>query len=297
MASMHTDIGLTGLFGHPVAHSLSPVFMNYIFRKLRLNSVYIAFDIPPAQISQALHSLKILNFQGINITIPFKQIAYESVDTLSEDAKLIGAVNCIVNENGKLAGQNTDHLGFIKSLDDRKISMSGKSLILIGCGGSARSALYALVKKGIKDVSLVNRTERNAMNFIQWAGETLGFRQITYTGDRTALSQSLLNGSDFLINTTPVGMFPDINKNPLPEELTLSSRHVVYDLIYNPSKTGLLKKAEHEGALIINGFEMLIFQGLYSLAHWFPDMTPKIFSIKDRVIRYTRKKQNYANEK
>jgi len=294
---MHTDIGLTGLFGHPVTHSLSPVFMNYIFRKLRLNSMYIAFDIPPAQISQALNSLKILSFQGINITIPFKQIAYESVDTVSEDAKLIGAVNCIVNESGKLAGQNTDHLGFIKSLDDRKISMSGKSLILIGCGGSARSALYALVKKGIKDVSLINRTERNATHFIQWAGEKLGFRQITYTGDRTALSQSLLNGSDLLINTTPVGMFPDINKNPLPEGLKLSSRHVVYDLIYNPWKTGLLKKAEHEGALIINGFEMLILQGLYSLAHWFPDMAHKIFSIKDKVIRYTRKKQNYANEK
>ncbi len=297
MISTNTDIGLTGLFGHPVEHSLSPVFMNYIFQKLRLNSVYIAFDIPPAQISQALHSVKILNFQGINVTIPFKQIAYESVDTLSEDAKLIGAVNCIVNENGKLTGQNTDHLGFIRSLEDRNVSMSEKSVVLIGCGGAARSTLYALVKKGINKASLINRTERNATHFIQWARETLGFRQITYIGDRTALSQSLLNGSGLLINTTPVGMFPDINKNPLPKGLMLSSQHVVYDLIYNPWKTGLLKKAEQDGALIINGFEMLILQGLYSLAHWFPDMKHKIFSIKDKVICYTRKKQNYANEK
>jgi shikimate dehydrogenase len=287
--SAYTDIKLTGLLGHPIEHSLSPVFMNYIFRRLRLNAVYKAFDVKPQQISQALRSLKILNFQGLNITIPFKQAAYEFVDALSKEAKLIGAVNCIVNKKGKLIGHNTDHLGFIKSLEDRNLRMRGASVVLLGCGGAARSALYALLQKGIKEVSLINRTQKNAEDFIEWAKETLGFKKMNYIGDRNALSQGIVNDADLLINTTPVGMFPDTNCSPLTEGLQFSSRHTVYDLIYNPWKTTLLKKAERQGALTINGFEMLIFQGLFSLIHWFPDIKDKLFTIKDQVIDYTKK--------
>jgi len=286
---INTSTKLTGLFGHPVEHTLSPLFMNFIFNRLNLNSRYIAFDIKQENIKDALHSLRILGFKGVNVTIPYKQSVFKSIESLSDDAMLIGAVNCIVNKNGLLYGHNTDHLGFIKPLGDRDLKIRDESAIIIGCGGAARSVLYALMKKGIYRIYLINRTKKNADNFILWSKETLQFKEITYIGDKNALSQGIVNDTALIINTTPVGMFPDIKNNPLPEGITFKSGHIVYDLIYNPDKTAILKKAEKEGAQAINGFEMLILQGLYSCGLWFPDKKEQIFSIQRKVMSYTKK--------
>ena len=286
---INTSTKLTGLFGHPVEHTLSPLFMNFIFNRLNLNSRYIAFDIKQENIKDALHSLRILGFKGVNVTIPYKQSVFKSIESLSDDAMLIGAVNCIVNKNGLLYGHNTDHLGFIKPLEDRDLKIRDDSAIIIGCGGAARSVLYALMKKGINRVYLINRTEKNADNFILWSKETLQFKEIAYIGAKNALSQGIVNDTALIINTTPVGMFPDIKNNPLPEGITFKSGHTVYDLIYNPEKTAILKKAEKHGAQAINGFEMLILQGLYSCGLWFPDKKEQIFSIQRKVVSYTKK--------
>jgi len=287
-ANKREEQALTGLFGHPVEHSLSPLFMNYIFRTLRIKALYAAFDITPEYIKDALTSLKILNFVGVNVTIPFKRAAFEYADVLTQDSRTIGAVNCLVNRAGMLKGYNTDHLGFIAPLEHRNVPLKGSTVLLIGCGGTARSALYALVRKGVENVRLLNRTKKNARHFITWSSEKLGFSAISLIGWGEALTQPRLDEADLIVNTTPVGMFPHMEANPLHGDLTLSHRHTVYDLIYNPWKTALLRKAEREGAIAINGFEMLILQGLHSLALWFPEQREDFFGLRERVIRYVK---------
>jgi shikimate dehydrogenase len=281
---------LTGLFGHPVEHSLSPVFMNRLFSILRMSARYFAFDIEPENITTAFAALKILDFVGVNVTIPYKQAALQHTDHLSEDARSIGAVNCVVHREGTLLGHNTDHLGFITPLETHRENLEGSAVLLIGCGGAARSVLFALMKKGVKKVHLVNRTEENAMAFIRWSEERIGFRAISYTGDARAITPQLLDEVDVVVHTTPVGMFPEIGSIPIPENLRLAPGQIVYDLIYNPWKTRLLQKAQKEGATAINGFEMLILQGLHSLALWFPEKKSALFHLRRRICRYTKKR-------
>ena len=279
---------LTGLFGHPVEHSLSPLFMNYIFRTLEMNALYVAFDIMPEHIKDAIRALKALNFTGANITIPHKRPAFEYADEITQDARIIGAVNCLVHREGALLGNNTDHQGFIAPLEHRKVTLKKSSVLLIGCGGAARSVLYALVRKGVREVRLLNRTEKNARDFITWSKKNLGFSDVSLIGGKDALTQSQLNEADLIVNTTPVGMFPHGEENPLHGDLLFSPNHTVYDLIYNPWKTALLRKAERDGATALNGFEMLILQGLHSLALWYPERRDDFFSLRERVIRYVK---------
>jgi shikimate dehydrogenase len=280
---------MTGLFGHPVEHSLSPVFMNRIFKALRMSACYLAFDIDPGNFAGAFAALKIFNFTGVNITIPYKQLALQYAEHLSEDARCIGAVNCVVHREGTLHGHNTDHLGFILPLERHTDTLEGSAVLLLGCGGAARSVLFALAKKGVEKVHLVNRTEKNAMAFIRWSKERIGFSGISFTGDARAITRQVLEEVDVVIHTTPVGMFPDTGLIPIPENLRFAPGQIVYDLIYNPWKTRLLKKAEEEGATGINGFAMLILQGLHSLALWFPEKSDALFRLRRMITRYAKK--------
>jgi shikimate dehydrogenase len=285
MAKKSRRLILTGLFGHPVAHSLSPFFVNLVFHRLGIPSVYLAFDIAPASVAGAFAALRILDFRGVNVTVPHKTAAFRHVDRLAEDASGIGAVNCIVHREGTLVGHNTDHLGFTAPLDKNGIDLSGKRALLVGCGGAARSVLYALHKKGVKEVVLVNRTERNAADFLEWSRNTIGFQDIRYAGDEKSLDQKILGGADLVINTTPVGMYPDAAGIPVPPALRFSPNQIVYDLIYNPRTTGLLKKARAEGAFGIDGLAMLTYQGLHSIALWFPEKSGRVFRLRGTVMR------------
>jgi shikimate dehydrogenase len=278
--------GLIGLYGHPVEHSLSPFFINFALKNLELNFLYLAFDIENRFLKEATSSLRALNLKGVNVTIPHKRSVMEHLDHIHGDAAAMGAVNCIINHGGKLHGHNTDFLGFIEPLKNRNILITGASVCLVGCGGAARSALYALVKEGVGRIFLLNRTEKNAGDFIDWSMKNLSFDNITYSGNPESASGSNLSGVQLLVNTTPLGMFPHINACPLPRDFSFSGIQTVYDLVYNPWKTELLKRAERGGAGTINGFEMLIIQGLYSLSYWFPDRNNEIFTMREQIIDY-----------
>jgi shikimate dehydrogenase len=143
---------------------------------------------------------------------------------------------------------------------------------------------------------LVNRTEKNASRFIQWSKKILGFNEIVYVGNQNALSQSLVNNTRLIINTTPVGMYPFTDENPFPKNLAWKKHHIVYDLIYNPAKTALLKGAKEKGARTINGFEMLILQGLYSCVLWFPEKKTEILNIEENILNYARKQVHHENK-
>jgi len=279
---------LVGLFGDPVEHSLSPLFMNYSLKLLSLNYLYIAFRINYENLEDALSAIKLLGFRGINLTIPHKQKAISLIDNIQKEAEIIGAVNCIKNDSGKLKGYNTDWNAFIQPLTEINFNFKTARVLLIGCGGAARSVLYSLVREGVKEVYLSNRTPEKADIFIQWAKSKLSYNQIHCTTAPSFLPEHILSSVELVINATPVGMFPHIEQNPLPSNVSFKKGQVVYDLIYNPRETTLLASASRGGALCINGFDMLINQGLNSLAIWFPEKQNEITAVKDEVITYTK---------
>jgi len=281
---------LIGIFGHPVHHSLSPLFMNEALKSLGINCAYLAFDVEGGRLDGAVRALKTLGWVGSNVTIPHKQAAAALVDSLSEDAAAIGAVNCIVNRGGSLVGHNTDHLGFVDPLRERGLALEGSTVALIGCGGAARGVLYALAKEKAAKVNLINRTEKNAREFIAWAGESLGYRTIDYvggcggTGGNAALRKAV-GEARLVVNTTPVGMHPQEGSSPIPRGIAFHEGAFAYDIIYSPFKTEFLRSAVLGGAAALNGLPMLIHQGLHSLALWFPERGPEIFALRAKILR------------
>ena len=287
---MDAGTKLIGIFGHPVHHSLSPLFMNEALKSLEINCAYLAFDVEGGRLDGAIRALKTLGWVGSNVTIPHKQAAAALVDSLSEDAAAIGAVNCIVNRGGSLEGHNTDHLGFVEPLRERGLALEGSTVALIGCGGAARGVLYALAKEKAAKVYLINRTEKHAREFIAWAGESLRYRTIDYiggyggAGGNAALGRAV-GEARLVVNTTPVGMHPRGGSSPIPRGIAFHEGALAYDIIYNPFKTEFLRSAVSGGAAALNGLPMLIHQGLHSLALWFPERGPEIFALRAKLLR------------
>jgi shikimate dehydrogenase len=287
--AINATTGLAALFGHPVEHSLSPLFMNYAMQMLQLNCRYLAFDVEPGSLKDALSSMRTLGCYGINITIPHKNAVIKYLDTLDTDAQKIGAVNCIYRKGKLLVGTNTDHRGFIQPLKERGYGLSKIEALLIGCGGAARGVVYALWKEGVKKILLVNRTQKNAQKFIYWCKKSLQDLDIDYIGSFRKIKKEAISECGLIINTTPVGMYPATDDCPLPEEFSLHKGQAVYDLVYNPESTRLLQRARDDGADVIKGLQMLILQGIYSLSLWFPQKKDEIVSLSDAVLEYTKR--------
>jgi shikimate dehydrogenase len=279
---------LTGLFGHPAGHSLSPVFMNVLFEKTGIDARYFAFDVPPSRVRDAVRSLTALGFAGANVTIPHKRAVFDALDRVTEDAAAIGAVNCIVHTDGVLEGHNTDHLGFIQPLRERGLLRKTDQVLIIGCGGAARAVLYALVQNGVGEVYVSNRTAAHSRSFIEWAENTVGIHKITLAGAPTSLDETLLLKSHLVVNTTPVGMYPDIDSCPLPAHYRFREDQTIYDLVYTPERTRLLRNAYEAGARVLSGLEMLVVQGLLSAALWFPGSREKILSQRSFLLHHLR---------
>ena len=280
--------GLLGLFGNPVEHSFSPIFINHALQLLDLNYRYLAFAVRERDVGQAVQSLRALSFRGTNVTIPHKLSVMQHLDHVHEAAENIGAVNCILNDNGVLTGYNTDRTGFVKPLTDRGTGIDGNRAPIIGAGGAARAVVSGLVEQGIASLLILNRTVRKGKDITDWCSGKLQFKDIGYGGQPSTLEQHVLDSFDLIVNTTPVGMHPETDASPLPTVLDFHNEQFVYDLIYNPAESRLLSHAASGGAVTINGFEMLIIQGLYSLAVWFPQHEAQIFSLQDRIVTYTR---------
>ncbi|UCB44881.1 MAG: shikimate dehydrogenase [Spirochaetota bacterium] len=281
--------GLAVLIGHPVEHSLSPLFMNYAMQRLELNCRYLAFDTKPDCLGDTIASMRTLGLKGINITIPHKNEAPKYVDDLDSDARKIGAVNCIYRKGEHLIGTNTDHSGFIHPLKERGYELNAIEVLLIGCGGAARGVVYALWNEGVRIIHLINRTRENAQKFITWCNKSLQDLDIAYIGNLRSIQNKATPECRLVINTTPVGMYPASDDCPLPEEFRLHKGQVVYDLVYNPETTMLLQRARNDGADVINGLPMLILQGIYSLSLWFPQKKDKIISLSNPVLEYTKR--------
>ncbi|OCT17202.1 shikimate dehydrogenase [Paenibacillus pectinilyticus] len=254
---------LYGVFGDPIRHSRSPIMLNRAFQETGVNGVYAAFHVKPEELGEAVRGIKALGYRGVNVTIPHKVDVMNYLDEIDEGAMIVGAVNTIVNEAGKLKGFNTDGIGYVRSLkEETGIELKGKRVLVLGAGGAARGVAYALAKEGASCIYIANRTRERAVELAQTIGaftETVGLGMDEL--------EDVVDQVEFVLNTTSAGMHPNVDELPLPLHL-LRSHHLVSDLIYNPRITRFLRKAEAIGARIHGGLGMFIYQGAYAFEYW-----------------------------
>ena len=271
----NSETRIFALLGHPVSNSFSPNMHSYLFEKYGVNGAYLCFDIEPRKIYKSIEAMRLLNTVGFNVTIPYKTDVMAGLDEIDRNAELIGAVNTVKNEGGVLKGYNTDGRGFVKAITDRNIHLEGKSAIILGCGGACRSIAIEMASNGIKKIDIRNRSIENAEKIAKRVGTVFG-TEVVYSS--MAVSKEDLEEYDFLINTTPIGMESD--ECPIDEDVKVSSDIVVYDIVYKPHRTNLIKWAEKNNLRVIHGIDMLINQGIEAFEIW----TGKNVDSKDAEI-------------
>lgn len=273
---------ILGIFGDPVAHSLSPVMQNAALEQAGIDALYVPFHVQPADLGQAVAGLRAMNIWGVNVTIPHKERVCQYLDRIDSEARLIGAVNTIVNRDGELIGYNTDGRGLMRSLqEDLAFSPRGKRILLLGAGGAARAALVALGQQEAAWVGVVNRTpERGEALVREFAVVFTGTTFAYYSFAEKALA-AIPPSVDLLINTSSVGLrgedFPQLPWGALAAEGR------VYDMVYRKEGTSLLQEAHARGCLTANGLGMLAAQGEEAFFHW-TGQRPPSGVMKSRVL-------------
>lgn len=257
---------MTGLIGWPVSHSFSPAMHNAALAVLGLNWVYVPLPVPPDRVGDAVRGLPALGFQGVNVTVPHKQAVMPFLDEISPAAQAIGAVNTILveQESGRLLGFNTDWRGFLADLVAKEVEVNGRHCLVLGAGGSARGIVYALFQAGGRVLLLARRPEQAYQlaadlgnGFVE---EIRSLAELESTAAQTK--------APLIINTTPLGMSPHVNGSPWPDDVPVPAGSFVYDLVYNPPETRLMRQALDAGCHACNGLGMLLRQGAISFALW-----------------------------
>lgn len=257
---------LACLLGHPVSHSFSPYIHNYLAEKYGLDMRYVCFDVKEDEVENALKGIKALGIMGSNVTIPHKIKVMDYLDEIDENAALIGAVNTIKNENGKLIGYNTDGVGFIKSVEDAGHTLKGKTAMVLGAGGASRAITVELAAAGVGHLIICNHTLSKAQELARQIKERFG--AITIEARSLEITQADLQHVDFLINTTPLGMSKQKDLCPIDESIQPPKELVVCDIVYTPHDTKLLLWAKDNGLEVVHGIGMLINQALHSFYLW-----------------------------
>jgi len=259
--SYQQDQYMLGIIGHRLSHTLSPIMHTAAFKSLQLNYTYGVMDVIPDMLPHLIAALRAMNFKGANVTVPYKQSVISLIDEVTEDASIIGAVNTIVNDGGKFIGYNTDVDGIVLSLTQYKKNIKESNVVIFGAGGATRATVYALAKYFTPaTITLINRTAEHAQAIANEFSQRFPTTQFRFlTNEQSA--QSIIESAVLIINTTSLGMKPYINTHPLPQQVKLHRSHIVFDVVYNPINTALLRIAEQAGATTINGVAMLLGQG------------------------------------
>ena len=254
-----TEIKNFGIIGWPVGHSLSPKMYQAAFKASGFpNYNYIAMPIQSGRLMLTVDGLKALDFRGINVTIPHKTNIIKHLDSLDADARIIGAVNTVVNDGGMLTGYNTDVTGFLAALAKANFMPEDSNAVILGSGGAARAVLWGLCKR---KASYVTIGARNVDKAKKLAGDFQQYGNIEAYDWQSKEFQENLQSADILINATPLGMYPNVDEMPPVDLRLLPEGALVYDIIYNPAKTKLLAAAEELGFPTLNGMSMLLLQG------------------------------------
>lgn len=260
---------ILGLVGYPLGHSMSPLLHNSTIKERGLNYIYLPFQVEEERLREVIEGLKALNFRGINITIPYKKKVLPLLDSITPQAVRIGSVNTIVNEENILTGYNTDFTGLIRMIkEDGGFDIRGKKVLIIGAGGTASTAGTAVLSEGAAAVYLLNRTSAKGEKLVEKWRKDYPDTVLKAGPLEPIYYNSFIKEIELLIDTTPVGMAPKIDEQPVIAASSLHSNMLVVDLVYNPEKTTLLKAAEKAGAAGLNGMGMLLYQGIESFKLW-----------------------------
>ena len=244
-----------GVLGEKLGHSLSPRIHNMIFEEIGVEGAYRLFEVPREKVEEFVSVMKLLKIKGVSVTIPYKSIIMKHLDVISPEAEKIGAVNTISLEGDELHGYNTDYFGFGYMIETSNIDLEGKTVVILGNGGVTKAAIHYLKDNKVSKIYIVSRTPKNAKGIKEENIEIISYDQIENIS------------GDILINATPVGMFPKEDVCPVDQEVIIKFDTIV-DLIYNPSKTVLISKAEELGKKTVGGLSMLIGQGVMQQEIW-----------------------------
>ena len=255
------------VIGDPIDHSLSPNIHNAAFRHLKLDHTYIAYKIPAGELVAGIEALKAIKITGFNVTIPHKIEMVKLLDEMDTTSKVIGAVNTVLNENGKLKGYNTDMIGFLDPIKKKNLTIKDSQVLLLGAGGAARAIVTAMVKEKASKITIVNRTRENANKLVEFAKQIGGNVETVSIEEANKLNPEY----KLIINSTSIGM----RNEPTPVSTeNISKNSIVYDIVYRPINTDLIKKSKENGATIIYGYEMLLSQAACSFEIWHKMVAP-----------------------
>lgn len=266
---------IIGVIGHPIKHSYSPLMHNIAIELAGANYIYLPFDVPSNFLKDALRGMVALGIKGFNVTLPLKEKIILMLKEISEEANIVGAVNTVVNEDGVLHGYNTDVAGITESLNPYKEEIQGSEVTVIGAGGAARSTIYALIRNfKVRQINIVNRTEQTAESLKEYFSAKMLFNNFKafhlFPPDLVEVFQR----SKLIINTTSMGMNPDIEDAATTIKESFVKDQIVFDVVYTPVQTKLLKLAQSQGAKTITGLQMFVEQGARSYELWTGEKMP-----------------------
>lgn len=274
-----------GVIGEPIEHTLSPLMHNAAFEALKIDYVFLAFRVKPAEVECAVNGMRALNIRGLNVTMPHKSSVIKHLDRVDLSAQIVNSVNTILNKENLLFGFNTDGVGAFKALKENGVELKGRKVLLLGAGGAARAIAYTMAKEA-DELAVLNRTVKQAQALAKLLEKS--FNKKISTGSLSPSDiQSNLQDSDILINATSVGMKPKAEESPVPPKL-LRSNLAVMDIVYNPLETKLAKDAKAAGARVVSGVEMLIYQGAASFELWTGKSAP-VEVMRQAALRHLQK--------
>lgn len=275
--------GLICLLGSPISHSISPQMHNQAFKKLGLDYRYLAFDVDKNSLKQAVDGLKALGVKGFNVTMPYKNAIIKLIDEISPEAKMVGCVNTVLNDNGKLIGYCTDGIGYMNALKQLSHNIIGYKMTMIGAGGASSAICVQSALDGVSKIDIFVRKTTFLQREEKFIGEiennTSCKINLYNLADTERLRQSIME-SKILVNATPVGMYPNCNESIISDKSMFHKDLIVSDLIYNPKETKLLKDARSAGCHTFNGSYMLLYQGAKAF---------KIWTGKEMPVEYIKK--------
>ena len=257
---------LAAVVANPIKHSISPFIHNRAFEATNTNGVYLAWEVEGTDLAETVANIRRYQMFGINLSMPYKEQVIPYLDQLSEEARLIGAVNTVVNREGTLIGYNTDGKGFFKSLPSFKIS--GKRMVLLGAGGAAKAILVQAILDGVSQVSVFVRSAsmRKTQPYLEKLQHETGFRVDLFALEDAQELQENIRKAELLVNATSVGM--DGASQPIPTSIVLPEKLLVADVIYQPFETPFLKWARSQGNHAVNGLGMLLYQAAEAFQLW-----------------------------
>jgi len=259
------------VIGDPIEHSLSPVIQNAAFNALNMNCVYTAFRVKNSDVANTLTGMRALGIMGLNVTMPHKETVIAYLDWIDDTAKFLKSVNTIHHKDGKLLGYSTDGTGTLRALKENGSDPQGKKVVILGAGGAARAITYSLIQEA-DELVVLNRTVSKAKELAEALKRKFN-KKISIGSLSSNDIKEKISDSDILLNTTSVGMKPNINQSLISPD-NLKSDMTIMDIVYNPYETQLVKDAKVAGVKVVSGLEMLIYQGAAAFEIWTGQQAP-----------------------